>query len=149
MNMLTLDKIGRVILIFGLILLLVYSFAGLETGQIISAMLLVVGVFFTKPKNMSTLVVKYFNNLYTFLTIIECLMFGLLFYTSVLFLKGLINVQWGQVYYFSPDVTPKLLAGSYGFPHFGLLVAFCFVLTLIMILLVDGATLRSWPQSKN
>jgi len=149
MKMLRLDTVGRAILILGLILLFFSSFGGLKTSLTIPAFLLIIGMFFTKPKNVSNQVRRSSKKLNLLLTMIGCLELGLLCYSSFLILQGLTNVQWDQIYYFSYDITPKLLDGFYGFPNFGFLLGLFFSLTLLAILIVDGVILGTKRDLKH
>lgn len=147
MKMLRLNTIGRAILILGLILLFFSSFGGLRINLTIPAFLLIIGISFTEPKNVSNQVRESFKKPRLFLSMLGCLVLGL-FCSSFLILQALTNVQWNEIYYFSPDIPSKLLSGAYGFPNFGFLLGLIFSLTLLTILIVDWVILGIKPDLK-
>ena len=134
------DKVGRTILILGLILLFFSSFDGLRINLLIPTFLLIIGTSLGEPKKISNKVKESFKKPRLFPIMIGCLFLGL-FCSSFVILQALKNFQWNEIYYFSPDIPSKILAGN-GFPSFSLLLGVIFSLTLLAILILD-------PRSDN
>lgn len=145
--MLRFDKIGRAILVLGLILLFISSFGGLRINLIIPAFFLIIGILLDEPKKMSNQVKGAFKKPQLFPIMIGCLLLGL-FCSSFIILLALANVKWNEIYYFSSDIPSKLLSGNNGLPNFGLLLGLIFSLTLLAILIIDRVILGINPDLK-
>lgn len=145
--MLEFDKVGKAILVLGLILLFFSSFDGLRVNLIIPAFLLIIGTSLAEPKRISNQVKESFKKLRLFRIMIGCLLLGL-FCSSFVILQALKNVKWNEIYYFSSDIPSKLLSGGNGSASFGLLLGLILSLTLIAILILDRLILGIKPDLK-
>ena len=133
MEMARFDKIGWVILVLGLIVLFFSSFGGLKINLIVPTFLLIIGLYCAETKNLTNQIRKSLERNHPFLIMIGSLVLGL-FCSSFLMLLALTNVQWNEIYYFSPDILSKLLSNDNEFPNFGLLLGLIFSSTLLIIL---------------
>ncbi len=142
-----LRKISRVILVLGLILLIFSSFGGLKIDLSFQVVLLSLGIFlceFTEKnhkkevKKQEKLMLRLGTKHYSISSIfmIGSLILGISS-CCYLILKGMQEVQWNRIYYFSPQYVTKLVE-KYGFPDIGFKLGLILSASLLTIILFNS-----------